>query len=230
MLMEFVPGRDLYHSDPKQLFGDGAVSPAGAELLFQIGMDSFYSSDRQPHSRRAAGRIVAFDVFVNNWDRFPLKGVWTHEGNFNNFLFVAGGVVAIDQSVQCVNPAAHPAAFDKYHASVERFLEEAAGRVPAGPMLRSVRDAFVGTCGYDIGTEGVGHFQRGLMQGVADISANVSVAQVEALYERLNTYATTLIDRMVFAADKQFRYGMTNCNVEFFRRMLALFGRYAHAP
>lgn len=38
MLMEFVPGRDLYHSDPKQLFGDGAVSPAGAELLFQIGI------------------------------------------------------------------------------------------------------------------------------------------------------------------------------------------------
>lgn len=26
-----------------------------------------------------------FDVFINNWDRFPL--IWDHEGNLGNFLF-----------------------------------------------------------------------------------------------------------------------------------------------
>lgn len=31
------------------------------------------------------GKIISFDVLINNWDRFPL--IWNNDGNFENLLF-----------------------------------------------------------------------------------------------------------------------------------------------
>ena len=87
--------------------------------------------------------------------------------------------------------------------------------------------AFVSAVGVDIGEAGIEHFRRGLQKSLHDIVVNVTVEKVQAIYNQLDELANKLIAAMIYMADKQYRYGMTNCNVEYFQRMLVLFTKHA---
>lgn len=79
VLMDFSPGVTLKHPQVAEMFTDKGTSKS---ILTQL------------------GRIVAVDMFINNFDRTPC--VWAHEGNANNVMFSSDNlgavtVMAIDQ-------------------------------------------------------------------------------------------------------------------------------------
>jgi len=72
-----------------------------------------------PENWREIGNIMAFDVFINNWDRLPL--IWDHQGNIDNIMFSKdGSVKGIDQSVTGIYEAQKP----EYLERVSALLEE----------------------------------------------------------------------------------------------------------
>ena len=68
------------------------------------------------------GRLMAFDMLINNFNRLPLA--WSNDGNLGNVMLSSrlGPVVGIDQ---CVNPIRHTAGLSIYMQRVRRTIEEA---------------------------------------------------------------------------------------------------------
>lgn len=53
------------------------------------------------------GKMILYDLFLNNWDRIPIAGIWNNEGNASNLLFQnakesLSRMVLIDQSVNLI--------------------------------------------------------------------------------------------------------------------------------
>merc|ERR1712062_927972 len=67
------------------------------------------------------GRLMAFDMLINNFDRLPLA--WSNEGNLGNIMLGSRlePVVGIDQ---CVNPITHPAGLSCYLQRVRQVVQE----------------------------------------------------------------------------------------------------------
>ncbi|KYR01723.1 protein kinase [Tieghemostelium lacteum] len=58
----------------------------GAKTLEQLNFKEYFSSSNNGDKKyMQLGQLIAFDMFCNNWDRFPL--IWESQGNFSNILF-----------------------------------------------------------------------------------------------------------------------------------------------
>jgi hypothetical protein len=103
ILFEFSRGTALKSAaDPGGLLGDAALWQLGGMLLF--------------------------DVLINNWDRMPLRGVWTNEGNLGNVLVDGKNVTIIDQTVTVI-PLQHRA---PYLAAIDAFFRDVCAWRAAG--------------------------------------------------------------------------------------------------
>ncbi|KCV68035.1 hypothetical protein H696_05503 [Fonticula alba] len=85
-----------------------------------------------PRAAYLLGRLLSFDLLVNNWDRLPVGGAWaTHTGNPGNILWAPAGAaagaacpasvlpVAIDFAIQ---PITSPAALAEYVDRVRAIM------------------------------------------------------------------------------------------------------------
>ena len=146
----------------------GALSDAGRERLREI------------------GRMMAFDIFIFNYDRLPC--VFDNGGNTENIMLSDGGeVIAIDSMISCFDATASAEA----RAQFDRFLARVAALVAAcvekpdepHPAFAAVRtlllkgrgdeadEAFCPPLHRDIGDDGVRELQAGFIESFAKFDA-----------------------------------------------------------
>merc|ERR1711904_548844 len=82
------------------------------------------------------GRLMAFDLLINNFDRLPLA--WSNDGNLGNIMlsYASDSVVGIDQSVQTIT---HPDGVRNYLQRVKSVCAEVTGG--AGSAFDAVKQA-----------------------------------------------------------------------------------------
>jgi hypothetical protein len=140
---------------------------------------------------RQLGGVLLFDVLINNWDRMPLRGVWTNEGNLGNVLVDGENVTIIDQTMTVI-PVQHRA---PYLAAVDAFFRDvcawwAAGGEKCDPddtaavtacmvatksndadgyLLDTVRLSIILHTGYDIGLRGEVVMLQGLCAALRNL-------------------------------------------------------------
>lgn len=129
------------------------------------------------------GRVIALDMLVNNFDRFPM--IWANQGNANNVLIRVGAdgevvVTAIDQCVAQIKDEPHEDTnITEYLGRVAACLNEAAGPEPTGPCVTKVRDFLKRYCdGHDIGEEGCRQIQEGLLAAAVDVAGFSDFAEL----------------------------------------------------
>ena len=108
------------------------------------------------------GRIMSFDVLMNNWDRLPL--IWNNNGNGENIISNGESVIGIDHTISAIHPTDCKPQYDKYIEKVRELINELNGE--KGENVGKVRE-FIKTCvGYDIGNEGETEIVKGLKAGI----------------------------------------------------------------
>jgi len=135
-----------------------------------------YLQGLEPSARGALceklGRLMAFDMLINNFDRFPLA--WPNDGNLGNVMLGAsqGSVVGIDQ---CVSLIKHPTGLQDYLGRVKRAVDEATKGAASRGRFQAVRDAINLNTGIELAEEEVAQMRSGVvsfMTELADMSAS----------------------------------------------------------
>jgi len=163
MVMEFMDGVDFEH------LGD-------LERLLLSGEGTIV---------KEIGHIIAFDMFINNWDRLPI--VWQNEGNLGN-LFVQnvdkGKIVGIDQAVTCIHPVVNKVGYENYIERVRAFLDE----ITTSPdkessQMKKFRELIVTSTGFDI-IKTI-EIQKGVMEMILRVS-QLTGNDISAMKEELS--------------------------------------------
>jgi ankyrin repeat protein len=165
LLMEFIPG-------VRMLTGENAA-PA-TEVL----------GDTQ--NLRHLGKIIAFDMLINNTDRFPV--VWDNEGNLGNLLFdESGAIVAIDQMLIAIDSENENPLLQKYLDRVDGFLAKVCGAASAdaaAPALKPIQDFIRQATGFDVLEAGCVCIAEGVRETVDTIS-QITPAHLSAIHEHV---------------------------------------------
>lgn len=113
---------------------------------------------------RELGRLMAFDMLLNNLDRLPLA--WTNDGNLGNVMLGSsqGAVVGIDQSV---HPISHPDGLLRYLDRVREAALEA--RDGEGRHFEAVRSAIATNTAVTPGTEALQSLRGGCLELLASV-------------------------------------------------------------
>lgn len=143
-------------------FVPGAALPAVALTLL--------AGPRKAAALRDIGRVMGFDMIVNNFDRLPL--CWFNDGNPDN-LMVSGAagaehVVAIDHTLTCIKHAEGKA---RYLQALAAALSELAGGSVTGPALTRVRASMSNCTGYQLTDEDCTALVAGVREAVKALAA-----------------------------------------------------------
>lgn len=138
------------------------------------------------------GRLMAFDMLINNFDRLPL--VWSNEGNFGNVMLGSrlGPVIGIDQSVNLIN---HPAGLTAYLQRVRKAHEGA--RDGQASTFAPVKNAIRDNTGIDLDDVEI----RRLCEGCVDLFSEVSRLAKSEDFERTLAAISLTVDRSFIAPD-----------------------------
>ena len=110
------------------------------DSIYSIGPNKFFEKWNEK-SLAGVGMVIALDMLINNWDRFPVPQLWENEGNPGNLMILQKNrssdvgeeknssespstttvVVAIDQST---TPIVHDGMREKYFSKVRQMIEE----------------------------------------------------------------------------------------------------------
>ncbi|KJE90383.1 hypothetical protein CAOG_01702 [Capsaspora owczarzaki ATCC 30864] len=173
-----------------------AALPADAEDISQVTTVSVDQplSPRGKELLEALGRVVTFDMWINNWDRFPC--VWDNEGNPNNVLVVdhsgpEADLCAIDQMVTCLDPRNFAAALDAYKTNVRNFLVELRGWRKGEVKLTDtnlgrLRSSIELCCGYSLTEDELSFVRRGILD-MAETISTVSDQEIRAKVSHIKT-------------------------------------------
>eukprot|EP00403_Amphidinium_massartii_P020051 CAMPEP_0178411620 /NCGR_PEP_ID=MMETSP0689_2-20121128/21586_1 /TAXON_ID=160604 /ORGANISM="Amphidinium massartii, Strain CS-259" /LENGTH=522 /DNA_ID=CAMNT_0020032827 /DNA_START=80 /DNA_END=1644 /DNA_ORIENTATION=+ len=127
------------------------------------------------------GRLMAFDVLINNFDRMPL--VWSNEGNLANIMLsqLAGNdaeeapvIVGIDQKI---SPILHDQGLKAYLERVRGMIT----RVSAGSSedLARIKGAIYANTAIELSEAEIALLREGLMAFFQEISASVASGMLE---------------------------------------------------
>jgi len=143
---------------------------------------------------RELGRLMAFDVIINNFDRIPL--VWSNEGNLANIMLSGSmdetsslTVVGIDQKVSPILHQAGLAAYlDKVRAMVRRLQSS------SWEDFESVKVAVYSNTAVELGESQLVLVREGLLGFFREVSDLLATNQLEA---RLCSCTTKTWDKEV---------------------------------
>lgn len=154
-VLQFAPGHSLMGMD-----GNQAMQSASPKLLDEL------------------GRLCAFDVLINNLDRFPLP-VWQNDGNLGNVMIVNEGrsVLGIDQQI---NPIVEGPGRDTYIEKVRTCVESARPGGDSKDIVANLRKALLENCGFELSDDRaqliIGGLHNGF-QAIADAHRDGSIKQ-----------------------------------------------------
>lgn len=148
------------------------------------------------------GAAVFFDMLINNWDRIPVKGVWTNDGNPANimFSFESGGangkLVLINQSVRPIKVADRKKAYQeqlrKFTTNAfKQFNDCVVGKKVNNSTItcmHSIREFItMNTCvAYDVGINGELEILKGFCSVVRGYIDNPASLSREFLEDKLS--------------------------------------------
>lgn len=114
------------------------------------------------------GRLMAFDLLINNFDRLPLA--WTNEGNLSNIMLGSSlaAVVGIDQ---CVAPITHPDGLHRYTSRVQKAVQEA--RDGEGKSFAAVKEAIYNNTAADLTSEELAALREGCLSFASEASSRL---------------------------------------------------------
>eukprot|EP00808_Paulinella_micropora_P004021 g48954.t1 len=163
----------------------------------------------------ALGAVLVYDLLINNWDRLPLAGIWTNNGNANNLLFIlskdqsAGcSLLVIDQAVTAI---LHQANRDKYTSQVAALCHGARAYAKGPPYKDAAaqdvalfEDTMQKLCewikketGSDVGASG----QKAISEGFSKTLMAVLAIGKSDFAKRLNKLGEQVVDMLSGEAD-----------------------------
>jgi hypothetical protein len=207
-LMEFVKGKEF-------------STPGVCDLL---------CSDNENGQKRCfqLGRLIMFDVFINNWDRLPI--IWdSPEGNIDNIMFLDSDqvpIIGIDQSVTSIT---NPDDIELYLKKVRQLLTEIVtfdfSHLKDFPFATKIQQFILAhqDLQFDIGRFGLRAAWIGMMQGALDIIQNITIQKLQREHDILNAQVDQIFKNMVSGQDTQSRYGITRVSIQYFSCVLSIF-------
>jgi hypothetical protein len=119
---------------------------------------------------RQLGKLVAFDMLCNNWDRLPV--IWDNEGNLRNIRVEHIGVdepniVALDNTITCIIPDN----FNTYEEKLRDCLAALTTDVNAEYKgYKTVREVLSFTSSVDFTEREIREMQIGTLEGIIEIA------------------------------------------------------------
>jgi hypothetical protein len=119
------------------------------------------------------GRLMGFDVLINNFDRLPLA--WSNEGNLGNVMLstVLDGPVGIDHSV---HPITNPAGLQNYLDRVRRVCVEV--RDGDGAPCNSVKQAIYNNTAIALSSKELEELRYGCLELLQEVSRLASTGDM----------------------------------------------------
>lgn len=144
-------------------FADGCVMMGLPAHQLLCGKDAF--SDL-PGLWHALGRLAAFDILINNFDRLPL--VWSNDGNLGNVMLGSrgGAVVGIDQAVHPIN---HVEGLENYKERVRKLVIALRGESDA--CLKGVQEAVFNNTAATLGQTELAAVRAGALEFLRNAAA-----------------------------------------------------------
>jgi hypothetical protein len=210
MLMEFVKGKEFSVPGVCDLLCSDNVN--GQKRCYQL------------------GRLIMFDVFINNWDRLPI--IWdSKEGNIDNILFLESDqtpIIGIDQSVTCIIKENQSHYLNKIRQLLTELHTFDFGKLQNFPFATKIQEFILShqDLKFDIGRFGLRSAWIGMMQGTIDIIKNVTADRLKTEYKNLNEQVEGVFKNMVAGKDEQSRYGLNRVDVEFLVMVLNVFKEF----
>jgi len=188
------------------------------------------------------GKMLAYDILINNWDRFPF--LWRKEtGNCGNFLFCTEDqdrpLRGIDQSVTSIVPMVSPASrkcYEEYYAKIQSVIfdllgfssEDPIGTAPSGiyGVMEFLKENY-SMEGIVFGKEDFCAVVVGLMRGMVGIALGITRELLEGLYGTYEKEVSDLIGRMTWGMDVTGRYGLVKVDIQYLDNIIQLFKTHA---
>ena len=181
---------------------------------------------------------LAFDILVNNWDRFPF--LWRKdEGNVGNLLFMKNNddspVVGIDQHVTAIfltgaGVQLHKEYFAKVNGVIEEIkrMKRSMHDKSQVPVLYSVVE-YMREINHEInlGDEEFVLIVVGILQGISAIITKLTDSQIEEIYAKYEKEVLNLMERMTWGQDYMCRYGLFLVDPAFLIQLVNTFKGHA---
>jgi len=192
-----------------------------------------YFSPSDPDTRKRfqdMGKLISFDMMVNNWDRFPYA--WDNKGNIFNVMLQTltvkppGKVVGIDFSITPIikmigtnNPNQK---YEDYFNRIESLVQEEIKSGPPGHFstgLVRVANSFWDGFGYYPTESDIMNLRIGILEGAVKISRITQATLVNLLQ---NLPCPEGYDA------GQWRLGAADVSLEFLEKAVGIFQKHAN--
>jgi len=128
------------------------------------------------------GRLMGFDMLVNNFDRLPLA--WTNEGNLGNVM-VGSSVKAVVGIDQACAPITHPDGLTMYTKRVQKAVDEA--RNGASQRFEAVKTAIYNNTAVELTDDHVQSLRKGCLDFVLEAIRRSDAGEFEQILEEVSS-------------------------------------------
>eukprot|EP01119_Soliformovum_irregulare_P015304 TRINITY_DN4298_c0_g1_i1.p1 TRINITY_DN4298_c0_g1~~TRINITY_DN4298_c0_g1_i1.p1 ORF type:complete len:382 (-),score=85.13 TRINITY_DN4298_c0_g1_i1:71-1216(-) len=175
---------------------------------------------KNPKMLKELGRLIAFDMFINNWDRLPC--VWDNEGNPKNILFNVSdaSMDAIDTSVTSISPDQFLENFQNYFHRVQSLMSSVyshAENIPSeilklGDFIHQYTQCQLDSSDFE-------HLREGLEEAGKQI-ASITEKELEAMKEEVWNEVKDTLEVAQFTPEC---IGFNRVNIQFLTEMTKAF-------
>jgi len=200
------------------------------------------------HVLTELGKLLAFDVLINNWDRFPF--LWRKDsGNSGNFVFTKDTlrghhIYGIDQRVTSIlSTGPGEKNFTEYFAKIDSLMKELSVVKEIStdqthgtdfsveklqtPVLFSILTYLQeNTSEYNPTKLDFVAIVVGILQGIEACASKITREKLAEIYTEYDKEVSALLDRMVWGQDFNGRYGLRLIDVEFLCRTLDIYKKH----
>jgi len=179
------------------------------------------------------GKLLALDVLINNWDRFPF--IWQHEGNIGNLLFLTTNtdspVVGIDQCVTSIIPfLGAEILYKEYMTKVRTLITEllsfdihSATLPTVCPTLCTRLLPFINdNTMLKMDNSHLQFIVKGMIEGIVSIAENITLQKMEGVYKKLYEKVEIQLQNSS-KGDKENCYGLAFVLVPFLVDIVKIF-------
>jgi hypothetical protein len=175
----------IFQDHTLQLRNLGGIQPMVVMQYVQgcpmMGVDAhnhLQEFDRRALVLHGLGRLMGYDLLINNFDRLPLA--WNNEGNLGNVMLssCSKGVVGIDQSTHAIT---HPDGLSKYIARIRAVCLEASGG--QGQAFQNVKQAIYNNTAIDLSASEIADLKEGCSEILHEIAAAVSSGKMDQVLD-----------------------------------------------
>lgn len=123
---------------------------------------------------RQIGQVLAFDLWINNTDRLPCKGVWEHDGNFANLMYNRSkrAMMVIDQLTMTLPAKARADTYcEKVRAFLSAITREALAQHAEPGVLQNTVEGLQNACNVQLLPEDFQALRHGIIEMAVKISS-----------------------------------------------------------